>query len=77
MKGEKEKGCVQSNLLTVTAQYTAQAMKDLQKHGLTIPNILKTDTKDLDKLIKCVGFHNKKAEYIKKTTQQLHEVKKQ
>lgn len=37
-------------------------------HSLSIQTILKTEEKDLNSWISKVGFHNRKAEYIKKTT---------
>jgi len=54
-------------------EMTSAAMKNLQKHGLTVENILKTPETEIDQLIKQVGFHTKKASYIKKTTQILHD----
>eukprot|EP01119_Soliformovum_irregulare_P021159 TRINITY_DN6995_c0_g1_i1.p1 TRINITY_DN6995_c0_g1~~TRINITY_DN6995_c0_g1_i1.p1 ORF type:complete len:275 (+),score=61.04 TRINITY_DN6995_c0_g1_i1:172-996(+) len=50
---------------------TAAAMSNLRKHGLTVDNILKTDDGTLDALINKVGFHRRKTQYIKKTTQIL------
>jgi len=44
-------------------QMTAKAMSNLRAHGLTIPNILATPEAELDRLIRCVGFHTKKAKY--------------
>eukprot|EP00833_Pecoramyces_ruminatium_P002854 jgi/Orpsp1_1/1176886/evm.model.c7180000059388.2 len=54
-------------------QITAEAIQKLQKKGLTIENILKMSEKEIDKCIEKVGFHNRKASYIKKTTEILHE----
>ncbi|PWW78286.1 DNA glycosylase [Tuber magnatum] len=47
----------------------AVAMKDLQEQlpgGLCLESILEVEPKRLDELIKIVGFHNRKTEYIKK-----------
>lgn len=41
------------------------------KGGLIVDAILDTDEKDIDSMIFKVGFHNRKAGYIKKTTQIL------
>eukprot|EP00002_Diphylleia_rotans_P024201 TRINITY_DN4770_c0_g2_i1.p1 TRINITY_DN4770_c0_g2~~TRINITY_DN4770_c0_g2_i1.p1 ORF type:complete len:284 (-),score=55.96 TRINITY_DN4770_c0_g2_i1:55-906(-) len=46
---------------------TADAIKKLVAHGLTVDNILQTDDKLLDSLISKVGFHNRKTIYIKQT----------
>jgi len=54
-------------------QVTAEAIRNLQKKGLTIENILKMSEKEIDKCIEKVGFHNRKTIYIKKTTEILHE----
>lgn len=43
---------------------TAEAMRNLKKHGLTIENIMKTDEEKIDELIKKVGFHKRKAGYV-------------
>jgi len=42
-------------------EMTSAAMKNLQKHGLTVENILKTPETEIDQLIKQVGFHTKKS----------------
>lgn len=52
---------------------TAEAMDNLKKHGLTVSNILNTEEAVIDKLISKVGFHQRKANYIKKTTQILRD----
>ena len=52
---------------------TAIAIKNLQKHGLTISNILQTPLNDIKLLIKDVGFANTKANYILNITRILHE----
>ncbi|RPA89803.1 DNA glycosylase [Choiromyces venosus 120613-1] len=47
----------------------AVAMKDLQEKlpgGLCLESILEVEPKRLDELIRIVGFHNRKTEYIKK-----------
>jgi len=54
-------------------QITAEAIRKLQKKGLTIENILKMSEKEIDQFIEKVGFHNRKSIYIKKTTEILHE----
>ena len=41
--------------------------------NLSVKTILKTKTQDLNTWIAKVGFHNKKAEYIKKATQELQD----
>nr|CAG8482623.1 11676_t:CDS:2 [Entrophospora candida] len=49
---------------------TSSTMQYLKKNlpgGLTIDSILKVDEKFLDECISKVGFHNKKANYIKQT----------
>jgi endonuclease-3 len=50
-----------------------EAMRALQKHGLTVENIAATDVETLDKIIQKVGFHNNKSKYIKKTVDILIE----
>ena len=52
-------------------QVTAEAIRNLQKHSLTPETILKTSDKDLNNLIKMVGFHNRKTVYMKKTAEIL------
>jgi len=42
-------------------EITSAAMKNLQKFGLTVENILKTPETEIDQLIKQVGFHTKKS----------------
>jgi endonuclease-3 len=49
----------------------AEAMRSLQKHGLTVDKILATSSKKLNSLIKKVGFHNNKTKYILRATQIL------
>uniref|UniRef100_A0A060TC13 Endonuclease III homolog n=1 Tax=Blastobotrys adeninivorans TaxID=409370 RepID=A0A060TC13_BLAAD len=54
----------------------AIAMANLRENlpgGLNVDSILATDEKTLDKLIFPVGFHSRKAGYIKKTTQILRD----
>jgi len=43
---------------------TAEAMKNLRAAGLTVPNILNMEEREIDKLISKVGFHNRKAQYV-------------
>lgn len=50
----------------------AKAMTKLKAHGLTVENILRTSEADLNALIREVGFHNKKAGYIKLATEICH-----
>lgn len=45
----------------------------VEEKNLSIATILKTNEEDLNEWISKVGFHNKKAVYIKKTTQQIHD----
>jgi endonuclease-3 len=40
----------------------------VKEKGLSIQMIMKTSEKDLNEYISAVGFHNKKAKYIKDTT---------
>ena len=40
-------------------------MRALQKHGLTVENIQKTDSETLNLLIGRVGFHNNKTKFLK------------
>ena len=42
-------------------QITAEAIRKLQKKGLTVENILKMSEKEIDKCIEKVGFHNRKS----------------
>ncbi len=48
-----------------------EAMRALQKHGLTAENIHATDTEVLNGLIRKVGFHNNKTKYLKKAAETL------
>ena len=48
-------------------------MYRLQEHGLTIKNILATSEQEVKDIIYGVGFHNRKAKYIKDATQILHD----
>jgi endonuclease-3 len=41
--------------------------------GLTLDGIRKTDEKEIDRMIFKVGFHNRKAHYIKQTAEILHD----
>eukprot|EP00731_Ephydatia_muelleri_P025077 Em0017g160a len=50
---------------------TAGAMHRLQKHGLTVENILKTQEDMVAQLIYPVGFWKRKASFIKKATEIL------
>lgn len=52
---------------------TYSAMQKLRQHGLTVHNILNTDDKTLGELIYPVSFWKSKVNYIKKTTQILHD----
>jgi endonuclease-3 len=52
-------------------QVTAQAMENLKQHGLTIENVIKTDVKKIDQMISKVGFHERKAQYLKAVAQIL------
>lgn len=54
-------------------QQTAAAIRRLQKHGLTVGNILDTPENELDELISNVGFHRNKAKFIKRTSEILRE----
>ncbi|GFH62018.1 hypothetical protein CTEN210_18495 [Chaetoceros tenuissimus] len=49
----------------------AEAMKKLQEHGLTVENIHATEESTIDSLIQKVGFHKKKAEYLKQVAETL------
>jgi endonuclease-3 len=42
-----------------------ETMRALQKHGLTVENILNTDRETLNILIGRVGFHNNKTKFLK------------
>ena len=48
-----------------------QTMRDLQKHGLTVENIHKTEHEALNKLIGKVGFHNNKTKFMKSVAEIL------
>lgn len=55
---------------------TSAVMIKLQKelpNGLNLESILNIDVESLDKMIKSVGFHSKKANYIKKTAEILRD----
>jgi endonuclease III len=54
-------------------EVTSKAIQYLQKYGLKPKKIDKLSTYELNELIKSVGFHNKKAIYIKKATKILLE----
>ena len=45
----------------------------VREKNLSVATIIKTDLKTLNGWIAKVGFHNKKAEYIKKATQIIQE----
>ncbi|RKP37579.1 DNA glycosylase, partial [Dimargaris cristalligena] len=48
---------------------TAGAVRNLQKVGLTIENMIDTSVEDIDECIRKVGFHSKKAICIKKVAE--------
>jgi endonuclease-3 len=48
-----------------------EAMRGLQKHGLTVENIHSTEDTILNQLIGRVGFHNNKTKYIKQVAEIL------
>jgi endonuclease-3 len=52
---------------------TAQAVENLKAHGLTVENIIATPVAKIDALISKVGFHSRKAEYLKKCAEIIHE----
>lgn len=52
---------------------TAKAMSQLREHGLTIDSILNTPDEKLNELINCVGFHNRKTEFIKEVSRVLRD----
>lgn len=54
-------------------QVNAATMTILKKHGLTVDNVIETSVEDLNEMIKMVGFHNKKAVYMKQTAAILKE----
>ena len=54
-------------------EMTAAAVRRLQEHGLTAEKMAAIPEKELDSLISNVGFHNKKAVYIKQTAKLLLE----
>ena len=45
----------------------------VREKNLSVATIIKTDEKTLNGWIAKVGFHNRKAQYIKKATQIIHE----
>ena len=49
------------------------AIRALQKHGLTVDNISATSAETLNSLIQKVGFHNNKTKYIKATVEVLRD----
>eukprot|EP00118_Oscarella_pearsei_P005103 m.22865 g.22865 ORF g.22865 m.22865 type:complete len:273 (+) comp28413_c0_seq1:101-919(+) len=52
-------------------QITSRAVQRLKEHGLTVDNVLATSEQKIKELIYPVGFHNRKAGYLKKTCQVL------
>lgn len=44
------------------------------KDGLCIESVLKTDEKEIDKMIFKIGFHSRKAAYLKETALTLHDI---
>jgi len=54
-------------------QETAKAMERLRAHGLSIDVISKTSVDQVREMIKTVGFYNRKAEFIKRTAEELVE----
>eukprot|EP01121_Diplochlamys_sp_Union-15-3_P022853 TRINITY_DN9859_c0_g1_i1.p1 TRINITY_DN9859_c0_g1~~TRINITY_DN9859_c0_g1_i1.p1 ORF type:complete len:303 (-),score=46.45 TRINITY_DN9859_c0_g1_i1:67-975(-) len=52
-------------------EVTSATMEKLIRHGLDVDSILNTDDNTLDDLIRACGFHKRKVQYIKKTTQIL------
>lgn len=53
---------------------TAETMRALRDHGLTVDNILeKTSDAELNDLIKKVGFHNNKTKFIREATRILRD----
>lgn len=50
---------------------TAAAMEELKKFGLTPENMSKASEEEIGQCIRTVGFYNRKATYIKKTSQIL------
>jgi endonuclease-3 len=54
-------------------EVTYAAVSRLKTHGLTIENILQTDTATLEELIKPVGFYKRKADYIKRASKMMQE----
>jgi endonuclease-3 len=56
---------------------TAPTIRNLQRvlpHGLSLQDMLEIDERELDRLIGKVGFHTKKAGYIKRTAVILRDV---
>uniref|UniRef100_A0A0N5AGT8 Endonuclease III homolog n=1 Tax=Syphacia muris TaxID=451379 RepID=A0A0N5AGT8_9BILA len=52
---------------------TAAAMQRLRSYGCTVDNIMKTSAVELEKLLIPVSFYKRKAIYIKKVAEILHE----
>jgi len=52
---------------------TAAAMQRLREYGLTVDRVRETSEQRIKELIYGVGFHNRKAEYIKRTADLLAE----
>ncbi|PRP86472.1 ras-related GTP-binding protein D-like [Planoprotostelium fungivorum] len=52
---------------------TGEAMRNLKQYGCTVDSMLAADISVIDGLIKKVGFHQRKAQYIKDTTKILKE----
>jgi endonuclease-3 len=50
-----------------------EAMTRLKKHGLTVQNVIDTNESEINELIKMVGFHNRKAGYLKASAQILRD----
>ena len=75
---EKHLGPVVHRFQVLTALMLSSQTKDavvgstikaLQKHGLTVENIHKTDHQTLNALIWSVGFHNNKTRYMKQVAE--------
>ncbi|CCK70221.1 uncharacterized protein KNAG_0D04820 [Huiozyma naganishii CBS 8797] len=63
-------------------EMTAKAMYNVMRHcidsvgsvqGITVPALLQIDERTLDSLISCVGFHQRKSNYILRTCQILED----
>ena len=52
-------------------QQTFRAVQRLREYGLTIDKMIDIDQQELEKLLYGVGFHKRKAEYIKKTSKMI------